>query len=246
MSSLRRHIGVLGQIAGFYLIHFLFFGRHFVDGSAILVGDLQIAISLNNLATYTLNTYHEFLWWDPTGLDGYPALVNLTHGWFQLFEPPHIAGPRLRLDRHIPLALAARHGRAGSALLPCLSEFTHIRSPNIAGANSFGSRAPVPASRLHAGRLGQPVLHACPARPGPGPDIGLSVWAHLFLATSHALVTVRLHGLSVLLRRVHQLHHVLQSSVPTRPVHDFAGCVHSEFSVLRLDRIAGSDENRPG
>ena len=61
MSSLRRHIGVLGQIAGFYLLHFLFFGRHFVDGSAILVGDSQIAISLNNLATYTLNTYHEFL-----------------------------------------------------------------------------------------------------------------------------------------------------------------------------------------
>ena len=49
MSSLRRHIGVLGQVAGFYLIHFLFFGRHFTDGSAVLVGDSQIAISLNNL-----------------------------------------------------------------------------------------------------------------------------------------------------------------------------------------------------
>jgi hypothetical protein len=65
----------------------LFFGRHFVDGSAILVGDSQIAISLNNLATYTLSTYHEFLWWDPTGLDGYPALVNLTHGWFNYLSP---------------------------------------------------------------------------------------------------------------------------------------------------------------
>ena len=32
MSSLSRHIGVLGQIAAFYLLHFLFFGRHFVDG----------------------------------------------------------------------------------------------------------------------------------------------------------------------------------------------------------------------
>ena len=48
------------------------------------------------------------------------------------------------MDRHISLALAARHGRAGAALLPCLSEFTHIRSPIIAGANSFASRAPVP------------------------------------------------------------------------------------------------------
>jgi hypothetical protein len=92
MSSLRRHIGVLGQIAGFYLIHFLFFGRHFVDGSAILVGDSQIAISLNNLATYTLNTYHEFLWWDPTGLNGYPALVNLTHGWFNYLSPLILPG----------------------------------------------------------------------------------------------------------------------------------------------------------
>ena len=92
MSSLRRHIGVLGQIAGFYLIHFLFFGRHFVDGSAILVGDSQIAISLNNLASYTLNTYREFLWWDPTGLDGYPALVNLTHGWFNYLSPLILPG----------------------------------------------------------------------------------------------------------------------------------------------------------
>ena len=92
MSSLSRHIGVLGQIAAFYLLHFLFFGRHFVDGSAILVGDSQISISLNNLATYTFNIYHEFLWWDPTGLDGYPALVNLTHGWFNYLNPLVLPG----------------------------------------------------------------------------------------------------------------------------------------------------------
>jgi hypothetical protein len=92
MSSLRRHIGVLGQVAGFYLIHFLFFGRHFVDGSAILVGDSQVAISLNNLATHTLNKYHELLWWDPTGLNGYPALVNLTHGWFNYLNPLMLPG----------------------------------------------------------------------------------------------------------------------------------------------------------
>ena len=92
MSSLRRHIGVLGQVAGFYLIYFLFFGRHFVDGSAVLVGDLQVAISLNNLATHTLNKYHELLWWDPTGLYGYPALVNLTHGWFNYLNPLMLPG----------------------------------------------------------------------------------------------------------------------------------------------------------
>ena len=92
MSSLRRHIGVLGQVAGFYLIHFLFFGRHFTDGSAVLVGDSQIAISLNNLAAHTLNRYHEFLWWDPTGLNGYPALVNLTHGWFNYLNPLMLPG----------------------------------------------------------------------------------------------------------------------------------------------------------
>jgi hypothetical protein len=47
---------VLGQIAAFGLLHFLFFGRHFVDGTAILVGDSQISISLNNLATYVMNS----------------------------------------------------------------------------------------------------------------------------------------------------------------------------------------------
>jgi hypothetical protein len=92
MSSLSRHIGVLGQIAAFGLLHFLFFGRHFVDGTAILVGDSQISISLNNLATYAFNFYHEFLWWDPTGLDGYPALANLTHGWFNYLNPLMLPG----------------------------------------------------------------------------------------------------------------------------------------------------------
>ena len=57
-----------------------------------MVGDLQISISLNNLATYTFNIYHEFLWWDPTGLDGYPALVNLTHGWFNYLNPLVLPG----------------------------------------------------------------------------------------------------------------------------------------------------------
>ncbi len=92
MPLLRRHIGVLRQIVGFSVLHFLFFGRHFVDGSAVLVGDSQIAISLNNLAAYTFANYHEFLWWDPTGLDGYPALVNLTHGWFNYLNPLILPG----------------------------------------------------------------------------------------------------------------------------------------------------------
>ena len=60
--------------------------------SAVLVGDSQIAISLNNLAAYTFANYHEFLWWDPTGLDGYPALVNLTHGWFNYLNPLILPG----------------------------------------------------------------------------------------------------------------------------------------------------------
>jgi hypothetical protein len=57
-----------------------------------LVGDSQVAISLNNLATHTLNKYHELLWWDPTGLNGYPALVNLTHGWFNYLNPLMLPG----------------------------------------------------------------------------------------------------------------------------------------------------------
>jgi len=245
MSSLRRHIGVLGQIAGFYLIHFLFFGRHFVDGSAILVGDSQIAISLNNHATYTLNTYHEFLWWDPTGLDGYPALVNLTHGWFNylspLILPGHVFVWIATSLLHWPLVTAVQVqlfslAYLSSLIFVVLLSRELIRSP-------LARLFPPLVFTLGASR--QPVLHACPARHGPGPNIGLPVRAHLFLATSHTLIVVRIYGLSVLLRRVHQLHHVLPS-VPNRPVHDSPGCVHSEFSVLRLDRIAGSDGNRPG
>jgi hypothetical protein len=92
MFAMRRQVGVLGQVLGFYLIHFLFFGRHFTDASVILIGDSQISISLNNLAAHTLNAFHELLWWDPTGLDGYPALVNLTHGWFNYLSPLMLPG----------------------------------------------------------------------------------------------------------------------------------------------------------
>ena len=92
MSLPRRNIGLLGQVVGFSLLHVLFFGRHFIDESAVLVGDSQIAISVNNLAAQTLTNYHEFLWWDPTGLDGYPALVNLTHGWFNYLNPLMLPG----------------------------------------------------------------------------------------------------------------------------------------------------------
>ena len=100
-------------------------------------------------------------------LDGYPALVNLTHGWLTISAP---SSCRATSSYGSPYpsctGRSSRPCRCSSS--PLHIEFTHIRSPIIAGANSFASRAPVPASRLHAGRLGEPVLHvASTARPWP-------------------------------------------------------------------------------
>jgi hypothetical protein len=35
MFAMRKQIEVLGQVLGFYLIHFIFFGRHFIEASVI-------------------------------------------------------------------------------------------------------------------------------------------------------------------------------------------------------------------
>ena len=199
----------------------MFFGRHFVDGSAILVGDLQIAISLNNLATYTLNTYHEFLWWDLT----WPStaiphsLTSPTGGsnyLSPLILPGHVFVWIATSLLHWPLVTAVQVQLFSLAYLSSLIFVVLISRELIRSALARLFPPLVFTPGASANQFFMRVQHG----PALAPTLAYLFGLDSFLATSHALVTVRLHGLSVLLRRVHQLHHVLQSSVPTRPVHD--------------------------
>ena len=151
------------------------------------------------------------------------------------------------MDRHFSLALAPCHGGAGTTLLPGLSDFTHIRNPTGAGGHSFAARAPAPTSRFHAGRSANRSFMLAQHGPALAPTLA-SIRAHLFLATSHAILAVRIPRLSVVLPRIHQLHHVLQPPVPPRPVHDLPCCIQyanplfSAWATLRsaMGTIRGS------
>src|ERR1700722_5570280 len=85
-------IAILTQICVFYFIYYVSFGRFFISGESVFIGDSQGSISLNNLAIHSMLNYHEFLWWDPTAFNGWPAHINLTIGWFNYLSPFSIPG----------------------------------------------------------------------------------------------------------------------------------------------------------
>jgi hypothetical protein len=239
MSSLRRHIGVLGQIAGFYLIHFLFFGRHFVDGSAILVGDSQI-----DLAIYSLNAYREFLWWDPTGLDGYPALVNLTHGWFNylspLILPSHVFAWIAISFLHWPLVTAVQVqlfslAYLSSLIFVVLLSRELIRSPLArlfpplvftlgASANQFFMLA------QHGPALAPTLAYL----------FGLIYFWRRRTPSSLFVFMVFLSCFVASINYITFSSHLFPLVLFTSP-----RWVHSDFSVLCLERVAGSAGNQP-
>jgi len=68
-------------------IYYLYFIRHYFSGNIVIGGDTQLLWSFNYLSLYSLKYYGEFLWWDPTTLNGWPAYVNQISGWFNYLGP---------------------------------------------------------------------------------------------------------------------------------------------------------------
>jgi hypothetical protein len=93
MSTDKKHDRVVsGRILLFHLmifgiVYYLFFVRQFLQLDTVMGGDTQILWSFNYLALYSLAKFGEFLWWDPTTLNGWPSYVNLTSGWFNYLGP---------------------------------------------------------------------------------------------------------------------------------------------------------------
>jgi hypothetical protein len=78
---------LLSHLTIFGVIYFVFFVRQFLRPNLVMGGDTQIVWSFNYLALYSLAKFGEFLWWDPTTLNGWPSYVNLTNGWFNYLGP---------------------------------------------------------------------------------------------------------------------------------------------------------------
>jgi hypothetical protein len=59
-----------------------FFAHHLMPG-----GDTQTLWSMNYLAIYSVRKFGEFMWWDPTALNGWPAYYLNLNGWFSMLSP---------------------------------------------------------------------------------------------------------------------------------------------------------------
>ena len=150
------------------------------------------------------NIYHEFLWWDPTGLDGYPALVNLTHGWFNYLNPLVLPG-----HVFVWIAISLLHWPLVTAVQVQLFSLAYLTSL------IFVILLAREVIRSPLARLLPPLVFTLGASanqffmlaqhgPALAPTLGVSIRAHLFLATSHAILAVRIPGLSVVLPRIYQ------------------------------------------
>ena len=75
-------------VFGCIWLHYLMFDRYFLNGQATLSGDTQIYWSLEYLLFYSIKHFNEFLWWDPTGLNGYQAYLILLNNlnYLNIFE----------------------------------------------------------------------------------------------------------------------------------------------------------------
>jgi hypothetical protein len=75
------------DFAAFILVYYIFFGRYFIHYGYQVAGDSGMILAINNLASYTIDHFGEFLWWDPTTLNGWPAFLNLSIGWYNYLSP---------------------------------------------------------------------------------------------------------------------------------------------------------------
>lgn len=72
---------------GFVFLYWIHFGFHFVEHDMLLGGDSYTILSYNNLVSHSLLKWGEFLWWDPTAVNGWPSWINFTIGWFNELNP---------------------------------------------------------------------------------------------------------------------------------------------------------------
>jgi len=73
------------------LAYFVVFGARFLFFNVGPGGDTQNVWSDYWIAVYSLRHFHEFLWWDPTALNGWPAYYLNNHGWATMLSPFQLA-----------------------------------------------------------------------------------------------------------------------------------------------------------
>lgn len=100
LSRSSAQVALIACAAG--LVYFLVFGARFAFPSYDVGpgGDTQNVWSVYWAATYSLWKFGEFLWWDPTSLNGWPAYYLNNHGWSTMLSPFQLAQQFLGIALH--------------------------------------------------------------------------------------------------------------------------------------------------
>lgn len=75
------------QVFGFTLVYYMLFTRDLFAKKIVIGGDTQLLWSYCYAFYRSLVDYGEFSWWDPTTLNGWPAYVQFTAGWYNFLNP---------------------------------------------------------------------------------------------------------------------------------------------------------------
>ena len=87
-AAFRTAAPTLGLVAGCTAIYFVVIAAPFFYRRDIVMGsDTHTLWSFNFAAFYSFTKLGEFMWWDPTSYNGWPAYVNETSGWFNYLSP---------------------------------------------------------------------------------------------------------------------------------------------------------------
>jgi len=68
-------------------IYYLLFARYYLSGTVVHGSDTHGVWTVPYLAFYSIGRFHEFPWWDPTGLNGWPIYAYLLNWSFNYFNP---------------------------------------------------------------------------------------------------------------------------------------------------------------
>jgi hypothetical protein len=69
------------------LLHYYLFSQRYISRTAIMSGDTQVLWSVEYLTLYSIRVFNEFPWWDPTGLNGWPAHYAMLSGAYNYLNP---------------------------------------------------------------------------------------------------------------------------------------------------------------
>lgn len=82
----KSYVGIITFCFCIFFYTYLY-ANQFLSKEIVLGGDTQLLWSVHYLFYYSIRYFHELIWWDPTGINGWPIYYFLTAGGYNLLSP---------------------------------------------------------------------------------------------------------------------------------------------------------------